>query len=126
MSESRAESFISKVINARLKYAGINVKVSRIVIDCITKYTNSNPGYSLVMLGDILYHISRTKFDNDDYRIPNGYTITLGDLLDTWPSEEYISKHKLEEMWDNQKLEDGANKVDTIEYWQRCAGYIKI
>ena len=116
--------FIKAVLENKMKFVGLDIKFSDQSIFLIHSLSNGNPGYSLVILGSILYHTSRCKFDEANCLIPPGYVINAEDVLNVYPSSDYVNESKLKEMWQDQKMSDGTNKVDTKKYWYRCAGII--
>lgn len=119
-----SSEFIKAVLEARLKFVGLDIKLNDQSIFLIHSLSNGNPGYSLAILGSVLYHTSRCKFDEANYIIPKGYVIDAEDVLNVYPSSDYVNDSKLEEMWNGQKMSDGSNRVDTKQYWLHCAGYV--
>lgn len=106
-------SFVPKILVKRMKVYGIPIQLPLELLAILEIGLNSNPGYSLVCLYEIIKAIPDLK--------PQ-HIITANDFVRVFPDyfpdidDPKIFK-RLEEMWDNQKTPDRLNKVDSRAYW---------
>jgi len=109
---------ISKIIHYRTK--SFNVKIPLELGYIISVCSNGNPGMAI-----IIYYTLLKSIVNRKGKIPrDGYIITSIDFSmsfpNSFPDMSIPSQcEKFEKLWDEQKDENGHNKVDTIEYWNR-------
>ena len=112
------ENVIGKIIYYRTKE--FNVKIPSHLGYIIAVCSNGNPGMSIIIYYTLLENIVKRKG-----KIPKtGYMITSEDFSMTFPAafpdmSLNDQKNKFENLWDQQKDENGNNKVDTFEYWNK-------
>ena len=110
------EDPISEIIYRRTKY--FNVKVPAELGFIISICSNGNPGMAIIMYYTMLESVVKKNglLPRDGYVIkPMDFSISFPESFPDITNE--TQRQKFEKLWDDQKDENGRNKVDTHEYW---------
>lgn len=116
---------VAKIVRARMSWVGSRIMrdptfikmddAGYLVIDLMS---GSNPGIALAMQHHMLNELAKQKGG----KLTAPVTITSFDFANIFPVFYQCGESKEHEdmwikIWDEQKTEDGKNKVDDIRYW---------
>lgn len=113
--------FIYRILDLKLQWAGLRHIIPDYLIVIVSMLAGGNPGASQIMLKEILMHSRKSVSEHyrEDKLIPASVFVSwylnqpyIPILLNPEVSQKY------DRVWLEQKLPDGANGVDTQEYWQ--------
>jgi hypothetical protein len=117
--ELLSHMFAARVLLKKLQYLNIDVWIPKDCLVILELCCNSSPGMIQLMTHRLLASMKANK--KDDYR--KGCHINSTDFLMAFPDEFPLMSYYPDvekfynDEWDNQKTEDGSNKVDTMEWW---------
>lgn len=111
--EYNNRSFIARMIRKKMEVFDVPVQIPDKILMLIELCTDSNPGYSQVMLKEIIgKNAVRDK-------VLSGVDFAMAYPM-AFPILEKGFSDYFEKLWDAQKDELGRNRCDTVEWWTEC------
>lgn len=113
------DDFITKVLRKKIEVFNIPIELPIWLGNLISCCTNCNPGYSQIILDELLEYINKNNFNNQG--IESGYQISVIDFTKAFNQIPIIDIPEIGERIKKKydEIKHTVPNFDTVEFWMK-------